>query len=52
MAGSVGDLLRHPRLNHSPQVLGGVLRDACGTLMTRFFKQKRARFVVTPESGD
>jgi tRNA(adenine34) deaminase len=52
MAGSVGDLLRHPRLNHSPQVLGGVLRDECGTLLTRFFKQKRARFVDTPESGD
>ena len=26
MAGSVGDLLRHPRLNHRPEVRGGVLR--------------------------
>ena len=26
MAGSVGDLLRHPRLNHRPEVLAGVLR--------------------------
>ena len=24
MAGSVGDLLRHSRLNHRPEVLGGV----------------------------
>ncbi len=27
MAGSVGDVLRHPRLNHRPEVRGGVLAD-------------------------
>ena len=41
MAGSVGDLLRHPRLNHRPQVLGGVLEDACGALLTGFFNARR-----------
>ena len=30
MAGSVGDLLRHPRLNHRPEVVGGVLAEECG----------------------
>jgi tRNA(adenine34) deaminase len=37
MAGSVGDLLRHPKLNHRPQVLGGVLEAECGALLKEFF---------------
>ena len=42
MAGSVGDLLRHPRLNHRPQVAGGVLQDECGQLLAGFFRGRRA----------
>lgn len=41
MAGSVGDLLRHPRLNHRPEVLGGVLAPECGSLLQDFFAQRR-----------
>ncbi len=41
MAGSVGDLLRHPRLNHRPEVLGGVLESECGTLLKDFFAARR-----------
>jgi tRNA(adenine34) deaminase len=41
MAGSVEDLLRHPRLNHRPEVRGGVLADECGELLTEFFERKR-----------
>ena len=41
MAGSVGDLLRHPRLNHRPEVVGGVREGACGELLAEFFKAKR-----------
>jgi tRNA(adenine34) deaminase len=41
MAGSVGDLLRNPKLNHQPEVQGGVLEAECGTLLTEFFKAKR-----------
>jgi tRNA(adenine34) deaminase len=41
MAGSVGDLLRHPRLNHRPEVIGGVLEDQCGELLRRFFEERR-----------
>ena len=41
MAGSVGDLLAHPRLNHRPEVLGGVMAEACGALLTGFFQSRR-----------
>ena len=41
MAGSLGDLLRHPRLNHRPEVLGGVEAERCGVLLRRFFDVKR-----------
>jgi len=42
MVGSVGDLLRHPRLNHRPEVVSGVLADECGALISRFFASRRA----------
>ena len=41
MAGSVGDVLRHPRLNHRPEVLGGVLEEECGALLQAFFRLRR-----------
>jgi tRNA(adenine34) deaminase len=41
MAGSVHDLLRHPRLNHRPEVVGGVMADECGELLKGFFRAKR-----------
>jgi tRNA(adenine34) deaminase len=41
MAGSVEDLLRHPRLNHRPEVQGGVLEAECAELLTRFFEERR-----------
>lgn len=41
MAGSVGDLLRHPRLNHRPEVRAGVLAEECARLLGDFFKQAR-----------
>jgi tRNA(adenine34) deaminase len=41
MAGSLHDLLRHPRLNHRAEVIGGVLAEECGTLLTRFFEARR-----------
>jgi len=42
MAGSAGDLLRHPKLNHRPEVQGGVLSEECGGLLTEFFRARRA----------
>jgi tRNA(adenine34) deaminase len=40
-AGSVFDVFGETRLNHHPQVNGGVLADACGALLTDFFRQRR-----------
>jgi len=42
MAGSVGDLLRHPRLNHRPEVTGGVLAAECAALLSDFFRAQRS----------
>jgi len=44
-AGSCETLFRiasDPRLNHRAIVLGGVLADRCGALLTEFFQKKRA----------
>jgi len=41
MAGSIHDLLRHPALNHRAEVVGGVLETECGTLLARFFAERR-----------
>lgn len=49
MAGSVADLLRHPRLNHRPQVLAGVRAPECGQLLSQFFRARR-QVVDTPSS--
>ena len=43
MAGSVGDILRHPRLYHQPQVMSGVLAEECGALLREFFRARRER---------
>src|SRR4051812_49989077 len=40
-AGSVLDVLAEPRLNHRPQVNGGVLGPACAALLTDFFAARR-----------
>ena len=41
MAGSVGDLLRHPKLNHRPEVIGGVMAEQASPLLKRFFQARR-----------
>ena len=41
MCGSVADIVRHPRLNHKPEVIGGVEREACGELLRGFFEKRR-----------
>jgi tRNA(adenine34) deaminase len=40
-AGSVLDVLAEPRLNHRPEVTGGVLAQECATLLTDFFAARR-----------
>ncbi|MGW3634417.1 tRNA adenosine(34) deaminase TadA [Streptomyces sp. NPDC005122] len=39
-AGSVWDLVRDRRLNHRPEVIGGVLDEECGRLLTGFFRSR------------
>ena len=41
MAGSLGDLLRHPRLNHQAEVIGGAMAEECGGLLRQFFADRR-----------
>jgi tRNA(adenine34) deaminase len=41
MCGSVGDLVRHPRLNHRVEVQSGVEAEVCGELIKDFFAAKR-----------
>ena len=42
MAGSVVDLLRHPQLNHHPEVVSGIMAAECGTLLREFFRERRS----------
>jgi len=39
--GSVLDVLGEPRLNHRPEVAGGVLARDCGELLSGFFASRR-----------
>jgi tRNA(adenine34) deaminase len=39
--GSLWDVVRDPRLNHRPEVLGGVLADETGELLRDFFTERR-----------
>lgn len=40
-AGSVLDVLGEPRLNHRPEVAGGLLAVTCGALLSDFFASRR-----------
>ncbi len=40
-AGSVFDLLRSPRLNHTAEVVAGVMAEECGAKLTEFFRARR-----------
>ncbi len=40
-AGSVLDVLGEPRLNHRPEVAGGLLAQECGALLSEFFASRR-----------
>jgi tRNA(adenine34) deaminase len=42
-AGSLWDVVRDRRLNHRPEVVGGVLEDECAALLEDFFARHRPR---------
>lgn len=45
-AGSIVDLFAEARLNHHTSVIGGVLADECGNLLSGFFAARRGRTLV------
>lgn len=40
-AGSLGNLVQDPRLNHSVSLTAGVLAEECGDLLRAFFRDRR-----------
>jgi tRNA(adenine34) deaminase len=40
-AGSLWDVIRDRRMNHRPEVVGGVLADECAALLAEFFTGQR-----------
>jgi tRNA(adenine34) deaminase len=50
-AGSVLDVLAEPRLNHRPQVTGGVLAPECAQLLVDFFAARRPPPAARLEDG-
>ena len=40
-AGSLGNLVQEPRLNHRSQLTAGVLEDECGDVLREFFQARR-----------
>ncbi len=42
-AGSVYNVLQEPKLNHRAEVVSGILREECSTLMKQFFAELRRK---------
>jgi tRNA(adenine34) deaminase len=47
-AGSVLQVLNHPRLNHRMEITAGVLVDKCSEILQDFFRRKRERSESAP----
>ncbi|MCX7155304.1 MAG: tRNA adenosine(34) deaminase TadA [Rhodocyclales bacterium] len=45
-AGSIIDLFAESRLNHHTTIVGGVLAEECGSLLSSFFGARRGRTLV------
>jgi tRNA(adenine34) deaminase len=45
-AGSIIDLFAESRLNHHTAIVGGVLAEQCGSLLSSFFGARRGRTLV------
>jgi tRNA(adenine34) deaminase len=48
-AGSVVDLFGQRQLNHQTQVIGGVLADECGRMLSEFFRSRRIELRATSD---
>ncbi|MEO8000163.1 MAG: tRNA adenosine(34) deaminase TadA [Gemmatimonadaceae bacterium] len=49
MCGSVGDIVRHSKLNHAPEVLAGVEAAASAAMLREFFAVRRKLAQTIPE---
>jgi len=47
---SLYNILNDKRLNHSVEVTGGVKKDACAEILSRFFREKRISRKFNPQS--
>ena len=43
VAGSVVNLFDERRLNHHAEIIGGILAEECGNLISDFFRERRAK---------
>lgn len=50
MCGSVGDIVRHSKLNHQPQVLAGVEAAVSAQMLREFFARRRKLSAIIPEA--
>jgi tRNA(adenine34) deaminase len=41
MVGSLGDIVRHPRLNHRAEVVAGIMAAECSEALRQFFEARR-----------
>jgi len=44
-------VLQDERLNHSVEITGGILKEACGEILSRFFQEKRVIAPIGPGAG-
>lgn len=47
--GSVVDLMAEPKLNHHTEIMGGVLAQECGALLSAFFSARRKQAKLTAQ---
>jgi tRNA(adenine34) deaminase len=45
-AGSVLQVLNHPRLNHKLQITPGILNDKCSEILKKFFRARRSASIA------
>lgn len=44
--GSIYNLLEHPKMNHHVEITAGVLAEQCSSLLSEFFRRRRAEIKV------
>lgn len=49
--GSIMDVLSCEKLNHHPEVVGGVMSEACGEILTEFFRLRRKNAELTANAS-